>query len=161
MTKLIQFQVTLICLRSLDRKLQVILEKLEKLNIIESTVKSIQANLTKLESRTQDLEQFQAHAKKEIEDLHEGVRFAKEQVKQMFKAFSQLQQTYDSQLNDIRAHIKECKERAEESETENLYLEAYSRRENLKYMNITQDTRLENGRQDTEEVLRYSGTRTW
>ena len=146
--------MTLICLRNLDGKLQVILEKLEKLNIIESTVKSIQANLRKLELRTQNLEQFRAHAKKEIEDLHEGVRFAEEQLKQKSKAFSQSQQTYDSQLNDLRAHIKECKERAEESETKNLYLEAYSRHENLKFMNITQDARLENGNQDTEEVLR-------
>ena len=116
-------------------------------------MKSIQANLTKLELRTQKLEQFQAHAKKEIEDLRKGARFAEEQPKQ-FKAFSQSQQTYDSQLNDLRAQIKECKEKAEESETKILYLEAYSGRENLKFMNITEDTSLENGREDTEEVLR-------
>ena len=114
------------------------LEKLEKLDIIESTVKSIQANLTKLESRTQKLEKFHAPA----------------QLKQKFKAFSQSQQTYDSQLNDLRAQIKECKEKTEERETKSLYLEAYSRHENLKFMNITEDTSLENGREDTEERLR-------
>ena len=140
--------------QTLDGKLQAILEKLEKLDIIESTVKSIQANLTKLEARTQKLEHLQAHVKKEIEDLQEGARFAEEQLKQKFKAFNQSQQTYDSQMNDLRAQIKECKERAEESETKNLYLEAYSRRENLKFMNITEDTSQENGREDTEEVLR-------
>ena len=67
--------------QKLDGKLQAILEKVEKLDIIESTLKSIQANLTKLESRTQKVEQFQTHAKKEVEDLQEGARFAKEQLK--------------------------------------------------------------------------------
>ena len=57
-------------------------------------------------------------------------------------------------MNDLREQNKECKERAEESETKTLYLEAYSRRENLKFMNITEDTSQENGREDTEEVLR-------
>ena len=57
-------------------------------------------------------------------------------------------------MNDLKAQIKECTERAEESETKNLYLEAYSRRENLKFINITEDTSQENGREDTEEVLR-------
>ena len=64
--------------QNLDGKLQAILEKLKKLDIIESTVKSIQANLTKLEARTQKLEPFQAHAKKEIEVLQERARFAEE-----------------------------------------------------------------------------------
>ena len=77
--------------QTLDGKLQAILEKLEKLDIIECTVKSIQANLTKLEARTQKLEHFQAHVKKEIEDLQEGARFAEEQLKQKFKAFNQSQ----------------------------------------------------------------------
>ena len=75
--------------QTLDGKLQAILEKLEKLDKIESTVKSIHANLTKLEARTQKLEHLQAHVKKEIEDLQEGARFAEEQLKQKFKAFNQ------------------------------------------------------------------------
>ena len=139
---------------SVDGKLQTILEKLEKLDIIESTVKSIQANLAKLESWKQKLEQFKEYAKKEIEDLQERARFAEEQLQQKLKAFSQSQQTYDSQLNDLLVQIKECKEQAAECETKNLYLEAYSRRENLKFMSITEDTSLENGKEDTEEVLR-------
>lgn len=123
--------------QNLDRKLQAILEKLEKLNRIDSTVNSIQANLLKLESRTEKLEQFQAHVKKEIEGLQDGARFTEEQLKQKFKAFSQSQQAYDSQLNDLRVQIKECKEKADETKTRNLYLEAYSRCENWKFMNIT------------------------
>ena len=91
--------------QNFEGKLQAILEKLEKLDMIESIVKSIQASLTKLESRTEKLEQFQAHTKKEIEDLQEGARFAEEQLKQKFKAFSQSQQTYDSQLNNLKAQI--------------------------------------------------------
>lgn len=83
------------------------------------------------------LEQFQAHVKKEIEGLQDGVRFTEEQLKQKLKAFSQSQQAYDSQLNDLRVQIKECKEKADETKTRNLYLEAYSRCENLKFMNIT------------------------
>ena len=40
-----------------------------------------------------------------------------------------------------------------ELQTKNLYLEAYSRRENLKFMNIKEETTID-GKEDTEEVLR-------
>ena len=69
-------------------------------------MKSIQANLTKLEAQMEKLEQFQAHMKKEIEDLQEGAKFAEEQLSK-FEAFSQSQQTYDSQLNDMEGHSRQ------------------------------------------------------
>ena len=55
--------------------LQAILAKLEKLDSIESAVKKIEANLKKLENRTRRLEDFQTTAKKDIEDLKEGINF--------------------------------------------------------------------------------------
>lgn len=49
--------------------LEAILDKLEKLDSIESAVKKIEANLKKLENQTRRLEDFQTTAKKDIEDL--------------------------------------------------------------------------------------------
>ena len=59
--------------------LQAILAKLEKLDSIESAMKKIEANLKKL-NRTRRLEDFQTTAKKDIEDLKEGINFTGQQL---------------------------------------------------------------------------------
>ena len=61
--------------------LQAILAKLEKLDSIESAVIKIEANLENLKKRTQRLEDFQTTAKKDIDELKEGLNFTGQQLK--------------------------------------------------------------------------------
>ena len=59
--------------------------------------------------------------------------------------------------------IKECiKKKADETEIKNVYLQAHSMRKSAKFMNITQDTSLENKWENREEVLHSSSCkRLW
>jgi len=55
--------------QDLAATLKSILEKLEKLDVIESSLKKIESKLENLERRTEKLEGFQATTKKDIDDL--------------------------------------------------------------------------------------------
>ena len=81
--------------------LQVILAKLEKLDSIESAVKKIEANLENLEKRTQRLEDFQTTAKKDIDDLKEGINFTGQQLKDKTEAVEMAHQLYETQLAEL------------------------------------------------------------
>ena len=61
-------------------KEQKILEKLEKLDTIELSLKKIESKLAKLETRTTELEAFKEEAKKDISGLKDGANFAEKQL---------------------------------------------------------------------------------
>ena len=77
--------------------LQAILAKLEKLDSIESAMKKIEANLKKL-NRTRRLEDFQTTAKKDIEDLKEGINFTGQQLSDKTEALERTHRLYETQL---------------------------------------------------------------
>ena len=135
--------------------LQAILAKLEKLDSIESAVKKIEANLENLEKRTQRLEDFQTTAKKDIDDLKEGINFTGQQLKDKTEAVETAHQLYETQLAELTTKCQKNEVLLDEIHTKNLYLEAYSRRENIKFMNIEESVEV-GGRsgEDTEDVLR-------
>ena len=135
--------------------LQAILAKLEKLDSIESAVKKIEANLENLEKRTQRLEDFQTTAKKDIDDLKEGINFPGQQLKDKTEAVETAHQLYESQLAELTTKCQKIEVLLDKIHTKNLYLEAYSRRENIKFMNIEESVEV-GGRssEDTEVVLR-------
>ena len=64
-------------------------------------------------------------------------------------------QLYETQLAELTTKCQKNENLINEIYTKNLYLEAYSRRENIKFMNIEESTGI-GGRsgEDTEEVLR-------
>lgn len=135
--------------------LQAILAKLEKLDSIESAVKKIEANLENLEKRTQRLEDFQTTAKKDIDDLKEGINFTGQQLKDKTEAVEKAHRLYETQLAELTTKCQKNGDLLDEIHTKNVYLEAYSRRENIKFTNIEESTEI-GGRtsEDTEEVLR-------
>ena len=62
---------------------------------------------------------------------------------------------YETQLAELTTRCQKNEDLLDEIHTKNLYLEAYSRRENIKFTNIEESTEI-GGRsgEDTEEVLR-------
>ena len=73
--------------QDLATTLHSILEKLEKLDVTEASLKKIESNLENLERRTKKLEGFQATAKKDIDDLKGGPDFSGEDLKEKRDAF--------------------------------------------------------------------------
>ena len=116
---------------SIQETLHEILEKLGKLDIIENSVNNLQATLMNLGKRTKTFKGFHIKAKKDINDLQGSVSFTEGKYKT----------------------IRSQKSRKEtECLVQNLYLEAYSRRENVKFENINE---FEKGdKENTEQVLR-------
>ena len=117
--------------------LQAILAKLEKLDSIESAVKKIEANLENLEIRTQRLEDFQITATKDIDDLKEGINFSGQQLKDKSDAAENAYRLYETQLAELTTKCQKNEALLDEIHTKNLYLEAYSRRENIKFTKLT------------------------
>ena len=134
--------------------LQAILDKLEKLDSIESAVKKIEANLKKLENRTRRLEDFQTTAKKDIEDLKEGINFTGQQLSDKTEALERTHRMYETQLTELTRKCQKNEDLLGEIHTKNLYLESYSRRENIKFTNIEESTEIDGRNEDTEEALR-------
>ena len=134
--------------------LQQILSKLQKLDTIESAIKSIEVKLQNLETRTQRLESSESTAKQEREQLNERIRSTKDQVNDRMKEVKERQDVCETNAEHLKQKVRECQKQMDEMHTKNLYLEAYSRRENIKFMNIEERKISADQREDTEEVLR-------
>ena len=135
--------------------LQAILTKLEKLDSIESATKKIEANLENLEKRTQSLEDFQTTMIKDIDDLKERINFTGQQLKEKTEAEEKAHRLCETQLAELTTKRQKNEDLLEEIHTKNLYLEAYSRRENINFTTIVESTEIV-GRsgENTEDVLR-------
>ena len=78
-------------LEDLATTLQQILSKLQKLDTIESAIKSIEVNLQNLETRTQCLESSESTAKQERGQLNERIQSTKDQVNDRMKEVKEKQ----------------------------------------------------------------------
>ena len=131
-------------------QLQEILKRLEKLDPIESSLAKIEIQLGNLEKRTHELEHFQGAAKKDINELKDGLNFTGKQVKENTDALVKAQ----AQIAELTRNVQKNQDKMNEIHTKNLYLEAYSRRENIKFMNVNEEMALApDGKEDTEEIL--------
>ena len=139
--------------KDIQKTLQEILEKLGKLDIIESSVYKLQATLLDLETRTKTLEGFQHKASKDINDLQESLSFTVEKYITNLANVDEKQENISLKIATIEEAKRELTARIKDLETKNLYLEAYSRRENIKFENIKE---FEEGsdKENTEHVLR-------
>ena len=131
---------------SISEQLKSILERLDKLDIIENSVKSIEVNLANLKARTAKLEQFELTAAKDIKDLKVSCNFNGDKCKELQDQVDE----QNSKINSLLASEKELHDLMYDLSSKNLYLEAYSRRENIKFFSIPEDKDAE----DTEESLR-------
>lgn len=126
-----------------------ILEKLKKLDTIESSVKKIQVSLENLEMRTANLENFQQSATQDMEQLKESLTQNEQKCAEKHKSCETKIKKIKDQLGELNQKEQEINKKLEELKTKDLYLEAYSRRENIKFNRIP-----ETHGEDTEEALR-------
>ncbi|KAK3731634.1 hypothetical protein QZH41_007668 [Actinostola sp. cb2023] len=115
---------------AVERKLDDILSKLSKLDTIEKSVNKIQTTMAKIEARTTKLEEFEASARNEMGDLKSAITFCDNSV-------TSLEVKLKEELETLKSENEEAK--IEDLKSKDLYLEAYSRRENIKFMNINEE----------------------
>ena len=98
--------------------------------------------------RTTELEAFKEEAKKDINDLKDGANFATKQLQEKSQEVAEAQ----AEITELTRKVQKHEEAVKETESKCLYLEAYSRRENIKFMNIEEGP--QDQPEDTEEILR-------
>ena len=132
-------------IESISEQLKSILERLNKLDTIENSVKSIEANLANLKARTAKLEQFELTAAKDIKDLKQSCIFNGDSCKEIQDRMDE----NNTKINSLLESEKMLRDQMNELRFKNLYLEAYSRRENIKFFSIPEEDD-----ENTEETLR-------
>ena len=137
-----------------DAKLQVILLKLEKLDAIETSVKGLQDTLARMDDRIRALENVQATSNQDIHDLKDSLSFAEDQQRKTTEGFDRYKEQINLKMTELSRKNAELDSNIKDLENKNLYLEAYSRRENIKFENIQEETRHGAHQEDTENVLR-------
>ena len=128
---------TLDTIGSISEQLKSILERLKKLDIIENSVKNIEANLANLKARSAKLEQFEITAAKDIKDLKESTTLNGNTCKELQDRIDK----HSSRINSLMASERKLRDQINEVISKNLYLEAYSRRQNIKFFSIPEEER--------------------
>lgn len=137
--------VALNMVEELSEKMDDILKKLSKLDSIEQAMNKIQNSIFTLEERTTNLEKSQASTNGELNDIKSTMTFYDEKIIDFQK---ELEDT-KAKNKDLSNQVKDLESKMEGLKTKDLYLEAYSRRENIKFMNID-----EKEDENVEEVIR-------
>ena len=135
----------------LQKPLQDILKKLEKLDAIEEAVNNLGKSFGKLEGRIHTLEDAYATTKRDVEDLKESLNANETDKKTTSERIQKLEDSTKSSLAALQKENDELRANFKLIEDKNLYLEAYSRRENIKFENIPEQ---ETNKEDTEMALR-------
>ena len=133
-----------------QKPLQDIPKKLEKLDIIEEAVNNLGKALEKLEGRIHTLEDAYA-TKRDVEDLKESLNAKETDKKTTTERIQKLEDNTKSGLAAIQKENDELRANLKLIEDKNLYLESYSRRENIKFEKTPEE---ETDKEDTEMVLR-------
>ncbi|KAK2559259.1 hypothetical protein P5673_018402 [Acropora cervicornis] len=134
----------------LHKTLEEINRKLEKLDAIQTTVNDVQASFQKLEERIQKLECSHTTANRDIENLTQNLKSVEMQQQKSAASALDHREGTSLALTDLKKANVDLQAKLKEIEDKNLYLEAYSRRENIIFENIRQAT----DKEDTELVLR-------
>ena len=135
----------------LQKPLQDILKKLEKLDAIEEAVNNLGKSFGKLEGRIHTLEDAYATTKRDVEDLKESLNANETDKKTTSERIQKLEDRTKSSLAALQKENDELRANFKLIEDKNLYLEAYSRGENIKFENIPEE---ETNKEDTEMALR-------
>ena len=97
------------------------LKKLEKLDAIEATLKNLTIRLGNVEST--------------IDKIKEDARAVESSIKGMDKSLTYL----NKEVEELRGTVEDKDKQIEYLHTQHLYLESYSRRENLKFFGIPEN----------------------
>ena len=130
-------------------QLNSIIARLSKLDSIESSVRNIETNLANLKARTAKLEEFEATVKNDIAELKKSCSFNGDKCKEHRDALKKQMEEQNKRITSLIESERKLTDQINDITSKNLYLEAYSRRENIKFFNIP-----EVREEDTEEVLR-------
>ena len=136
--------------KGLHKTLEEINRKLEKLDAIQTTVNHVQASLQKLEGRIHKLECSQTTTNRDTENLTENFKAVEKQQQKSETSLQDHREEPSLALTDLQKANDDLQAKLKEIEDKNLYLEAYSRRENIIFENIREAT----DREDTESALR-------
>ena len=117
----------------LQKPLQDILKKLEKLDAIEEAVNNLGKSFGKLEGRIHTLEDAYATTKRDVEDLKESLNANETDKKTTAERIQKLEDNTKSSLAALQKENDELRANFKLIEDKNLYLEAYSRRENITF----------------------------
>ena len=117
----------------LQKPLQDILKKLEKLDAIEEAVNNLGKSFGKLEGRIHTLEDAYATTKRDGEDLKESLNANETDKKTTAERIQKLEDNTKSSLAALQKENDELRANFKLIEDKNLYLEAYSRRENITF----------------------------
>jgi len=128
-------------------ELNSIIARLSKLDSIESSFRNIETNLGNLKARMAKLEEFEAKAKNDIAEL-KSCSFNGDKCKEHQDALKKQMEEQNKRITFLIESERKLTNQINDITSKNLYLEAYSRRENIKFFNTPEV------REDTEEVLR-------
>ena len=127
---------------ALGVKIEAILKKLEKLDVIESQlnevntrVANIEETISRLDSEVKVLNNQQKKLKKNVEELQEGMEYTEDDI-------SDLQRDNKKLENDVYELKKQL-----------MYMENYSRRENLKFFGLLENIDASLNSMNVEEGL--------
>ena len=101
-----------------------------KLDAIQITVNDVQASFQKLEGRIQKLECSQTTTDRDIENVTESFKATEKQRQKSAASFKDHRERTSLALTDLQKANEDLQAKLKEIEDKNLYLEAYSRREN-------------------------------
>jgi len=130
-------------------QLNSIITRLSKLDSIESSVRNIEANLANLKARTAKLEEFEGMGKNDIAELKKSCSFNGNKCKEHRDALKKQMEEQNKRITSLTESKRKLTDQINDITSENLYLEAYFRRENIKFFNVP-----EVQEEDTKEVLR-------
>jgi len=114
-------------------------------------MKDFQATLLKLEGCVQNLESCHATTRRDVDDIKESLNSIEADCQEASQSLKKKEDDNNTKLKGLEEENLKLGARIKEVEDNNLYLEAYSRCENLKFENIPEDNL---SREDTELVLR-------
>lgn len=132
-----------------DAKLEAILSKLELLDAIEKSGKVVQETLAKMDSRILSLESAQATMNCDINELKDSLSFTQDQYTKSTASFEKFKDQTNLKLAELIKKNDELDGKIKELESQRLYLEAYSRRENIKFENIKEEPGKSAHKEDT------------
>ena len=125
-----------------------ILEKLNKLDMIERAVKKTEGSLVKLEERTTKLEALEKTAREDIDNLKVNHAIIEDALDKKIKGL-------DGKIAELADKERKISQTLDDLNTKDLYLDAYSRLENIKFNKIKESSMHPNESENTEEVLRF------
>ena len=130
----------------LGKKIEHVLQKLGKLDIIESRLNEMSTTLANIEHTVSRLDSEVTILKDKAKKTDETVKDLKESV-----------EFNDEDISDLKRDSKGLENEVFELRKQILYMETYSRRENVKFIGLPEKPNNTNGGNETEDVSCRTG----